>query len=191
MKMDIYEPFQQVSMWGGNFKVDGGLNSIASPMLMVDSTSVENKVRKCDFYFFCWVNFFFMWNLDYKSYNSIFWIWILQSEDIPQESREPSGSGADQETTNKDVNKVLKFLQDIPLLCIAIEMFSYLLFHCKLLLVLRSLKCDLLSATLKIFLKHEWFCCSIFVCVADSMAAKYSCVDAKTPSSESRGCSEK
>lgn len=115
MKMDIYEPFQQVSMWGGNFKVDGGLNSIASPMLMV-GTNVENKVRKCDFYFFCWVNFFFMWNLDYKSYNSIFWIWILQSEDIPQESREPSGSGADQEATNKEVNKVMKFLQDISLL---------------------------------------------------------------------------
>lgn len=47
--MDIYEPFQQVSLWGDNFKLDGGLNSIASPMLMVDSTSVENKVRKCDF----------------------------------------------------------------------------------------------------------------------------------------------
>ncbi|KAG5045545.1 hypothetical protein JHK86_014951 [Glycine max] len=75
MKMDIYEPFQQVSLWGDNFKLDGGLNSIASPMLMVDSTSVENK-----------------------------------SEDIPQESREPSGSGADQEATNKEVNKMLRRL---------------------------------------------------------------------------------
>ncbi|KAG4392991.1 hypothetical protein GLYMA_04G254800v4 [Glycine max] len=45
MKMDIYEPFQQVSMWGGNFKVDGGLNSIASPMLMV-GTNVENKMLR-------------------------------------------------------------------------------------------------------------------------------------------------
>ncbi|XP_020212519.1 transcription factor TGA4 isoform X2 [Cajanus cajan] len=72
MKMDIYEPFQQVSMWGDSFKVNGGLNSIASPILMVD-TSMENK-----------------------------------SEYIPQESREPSG--ADQETTNKDVNKMLRRL---------------------------------------------------------------------------------
>ncbi|KAL2339855.1 hypothetical protein Fmac_007795 [Flemingia macrophylla] len=72
MKMDIYEPFQQVSMWGDNFKVDGGLNSIASPILMIDTT-MENK-----------------------------------SEYIPQESREPSG--ADQETSNKDVNKMLRRL---------------------------------------------------------------------------------
>jgi len=44
--MDIYEPFQQVSMWGDSFKVEGGLNSIASPMLLVNSntTSMENKV---------------------------------------------------------------------------------------------------------------------------------------------------
>ncbi|TKY74335.1 Transcription factor TGA3 [Spatholobus suberectus] len=70
--MDIYEPFQQVSMWGDNFKVDGGLNSAAPPMLMVD-TSMETK-----------------------------------SEYIPQESREPSG--ADQETTDKDVNKMLRRL---------------------------------------------------------------------------------
>lgn len=43
--MDIYEPFQQVSMWGDSFKVEGGLNSIASPMLLVNSntTSMENK----------------------------------------------------------------------------------------------------------------------------------------------------
>ena len=41
--MDIFEPFQQVSMWGDNFKVDGGLNSITSPMLLVN-TSMENKV---------------------------------------------------------------------------------------------------------------------------------------------------
>ncbi|XP_004515653.1 transcription factor TGA3-like isoform X2 [Cicer arietinum] len=40
--MDIYEPFQQVSMWGDSFKVEGGLNSIASPMLLVN-TSMENK----------------------------------------------------------------------------------------------------------------------------------------------------
>ncbi|XP_027942388.1 transcription factor TGA3-like isoform X3 [Vigna unguiculata] len=72
MKMDIYEPFQQVGMWGDGFKVDGGLNSIASPILMVD-TNVETK-----------------------------------SEYIPQESREPSG--ADQETTDKDVNKMRRRL---------------------------------------------------------------------------------
>ncbi|XP_058781925.1 transcription factor TGA3-like isoform X2 [Vicia villosa] len=42
--MDIYEPFQQVSMWGDNFKVEGGLNSIASsPMLMVNTSTIENK----------------------------------------------------------------------------------------------------------------------------------------------------
>ncbi|CAI8597469.1 unnamed protein product [Vicia faba] len=43
--MDIYdEPFQQVSMWGDTFKVEGGLNSIASsPMLMVNTTSMESK----------------------------------------------------------------------------------------------------------------------------------------------------
>jgi len=46
MKMDIYEPFQQVGMWGDGFKVDGGLNSIASPILMVDN-NVESKVRFC------------------------------------------------------------------------------------------------------------------------------------------------
>lgn len=40
--MGIYEPFHQVSMWGDSFKVDGSLNSIASPMLMVN-TSMENK----------------------------------------------------------------------------------------------------------------------------------------------------
>ncbi|KAK8465216.1 hypothetical protein PHAVU_009G026900 [Phaseolus vulgaris] len=72
MKMDIYEPFQQVGMWGDGFKVDGGLNSIASPILMVD-TNVEGK-----------------------------------SEYIPQESRELSG--ADQETTDKDVNKMRRRL---------------------------------------------------------------------------------
>ncbi|XP_057729480.1 transcription factor TGA7-like isoform X2 [Arachis stenosperma] len=33
--MDIFETFPQVSMWGDNFKVDGGLiNSITSPMLL-------------------------------------------------------------------------------------------------------------------------------------------------------------
>jgi hypothetical protein len=43
--MDIYEPFPQVSMWGDSFKVEGGLNSIASPMLLVNTTtSMENKV---------------------------------------------------------------------------------------------------------------------------------------------------
>ncbi|XP_061365337.1 transcription factor TGA3-like [Gastrolobium bilobum] len=39
--MDIYEPFQQL-MWEDSFKVDTGLNSIASPMLLVN-TSMENK----------------------------------------------------------------------------------------------------------------------------------------------------
>ncbi|XP_061339533.1 transcription factor TGA3-like [Gastrolobium bilobum] len=43
-RMGIYEPFHHVSMWGDSFKVDGSLNSIASPMLMVN-TSMENKVR--------------------------------------------------------------------------------------------------------------------------------------------------
>ncbi|KAK7351159.1 hypothetical protein VNO77_10398 [Canavalia gladiata] len=71
--MDIYEPFQQVSMWGDSFKVEGGLNSIASPPMLMVNTSMENK-----------------------------------SEYIPHESREPSG--ADQETTNKDVSKVLRRL---------------------------------------------------------------------------------
>ncbi|KAJ1406795.1 hypothetical protein SESBI_24767 [Sesbania bispinosa] len=70
--MDIYESFQQVSMWGDNFKVDGSLNSIASPMLLVNTT-IENK-----------------------------------PEYIPHEPREPSGT--DQETTNKDVSKVLRRL---------------------------------------------------------------------------------
>ncbi|CAL5202900.1 unnamed protein product [Lathyrus oleraceus] len=42
--MDIYEPFQQVSMWGDSFKVESGLSSVASsPMLMVNTTSIENK----------------------------------------------------------------------------------------------------------------------------------------------------
>ncbi|KAK7311593.1 hypothetical protein RJT34_09838 [Clitoria ternatea] len=72
--MNIYESLQQVSMWEDNFKVDGSLNSIASPMLM-DNTSMENKPVY-----------------------------------IPHESREPSG--ADQETTNKDVNKVRRLAQN-------------------------------------------------------------------------------
>ncbi|GAU49877.1 hypothetical protein TSUD_408160 [Trifolium subterraneum] len=72
--MDIYEPFQQVSMWGDSFKVEGGLNSIASPMLLVNTTtSMENK-----------------------------------SEYIPHEQSEPSE--VNQETTNKDVSKVLRRL---------------------------------------------------------------------------------
>ncbi|KAK7321097.1 hypothetical protein VNO77_31291 [Canavalia gladiata] len=40
--MGIYDPFHQVSMWGDSFKVDGCLNSIDSPMLMM-KPSVENK----------------------------------------------------------------------------------------------------------------------------------------------------
>ncbi|KAF1865378.1 hypothetical protein Lal_00004752 [Lupinus albus] len=36
--MDIYEPFQQVNMWGDSFKVEGGMNSIASPVLLVNTT---------------------------------------------------------------------------------------------------------------------------------------------------------
>ncbi|XP_045803323.1 transcription factor TGA3-like isoform X2 [Trifolium pratense] len=72
--MDIYEPLQQVSMWGDSFKVEGGLNSIASPMLLVNTTtSMENK-----------------------------------SEYIPHEPSEPSE--VNQETTNKDVSKVLRRL---------------------------------------------------------------------------------
>ncbi|XP_057442610.1 transcription factor TGA4-like isoform X3 [Lotus japonicus] len=41
-RMDIYEPFHQVTMWGDSFKIDGSLNSIASPMFMMN-TSMENK----------------------------------------------------------------------------------------------------------------------------------------------------
>ncbi|XP_027368959.1 transcription factor TGA7-like [Abrus precatorius] len=40
--MGIYDPFHQVSMWGDSFKVDGSLNSIASPMLMM-KPRMENK----------------------------------------------------------------------------------------------------------------------------------------------------
>ncbi|XP_019417198.1 PREDICTED: transcription factor TGA4-like isoform X2 [Lupinus angustifolius] len=40
--MDIYEPFKQVNMWGDSFKVEGGLNSIASPVLLVN-TNMEAK----------------------------------------------------------------------------------------------------------------------------------------------------
>lgn len=57
--MDIYKPFQQVSMWSDGFKVEGGLNSIASPMLLVSNTSmVENKVSKYMMFFI--IYFIFM-----------------------------------------------------------------------------------------------------------------------------------
>ncbi|KAL2317746.1 hypothetical protein Fmac_031622 [Flemingia macrophylla] len=41
-RMGIYDPFHQVNMWGDSFKIDGSLNSIASPMLMM-KPSMENK----------------------------------------------------------------------------------------------------------------------------------------------------
>ncbi|RYR47650.1 hypothetical protein Ahy_A07g033592 [Arachis hypogaea] len=44
--MDIFDTFPQVSMWGDNFKVDGGLiNSITSPMLLVSTSTMamDNK----------------------------------------------------------------------------------------------------------------------------------------------------
>ncbi|TKY56220.1 Transcription factor TGA7 [Spatholobus suberectus] len=40
--MGIYDPFHQVNMWGDSFKIDGSLNSIAPPMLMMKS-SMQNK----------------------------------------------------------------------------------------------------------------------------------------------------
>ncbi|KAF1889192.1 hypothetical protein Lal_00024514 [Lupinus albus] len=40
--MGKYEPFNEVSMWEDTFKVDSSMNSMASPMLMVN-TSMENK----------------------------------------------------------------------------------------------------------------------------------------------------
>lgn len=49
-RMGIYEPFQQVSMWGDNFKVENGLSSSASPIFLVNP-STENKVRKPEFLF--------------------------------------------------------------------------------------------------------------------------------------------
>ncbi|KAF7816926.1 transcription factor TGA7-like [Senna tora] len=41
-RMGIYEPFQQVSMWGDNFKVENSLNSGPSSIFMVNP-STENK----------------------------------------------------------------------------------------------------------------------------------------------------
>ncbi|RDX73844.1 Transcription factor TGA7 [Mucuna pruriens] len=41
-RMGIYDPFHQGSMWGDSFKIDGSLNSIASPMLMM-KPSMQNK----------------------------------------------------------------------------------------------------------------------------------------------------
>lgn len=41
-RMGIYDPFHQVSMWGDTFKIDGSLNSIAPPMLMM-KPSMQNK----------------------------------------------------------------------------------------------------------------------------------------------------
>ncbi|XP_024640014.1 transcription factor TGA3 isoform X5 [Medicago truncatula] len=42
--MNMYEPFLQVSIWEDSFKVDHStLNSIASPMLKMNITSMENK----------------------------------------------------------------------------------------------------------------------------------------------------
>ncbi|CAI8585503.1 unnamed protein product [Vicia faba] len=42
--MDIYESFHQVNLWEDSFKVDHStLNSISSPMLMMNNSSMENK----------------------------------------------------------------------------------------------------------------------------------------------------
>lgn len=46
-RMDIYESFHQVNLWEDSFKVDHStLNPISSPMLMMNSSSIENKVKK-------------------------------------------------------------------------------------------------------------------------------------------------
>ncbi|XP_058744564.1 transcription factor TGA3-like [Vicia villosa] len=43
-RMDIYESFHQVNLWEDSFKVDHStLNSISSPMLMMNNSSLENK----------------------------------------------------------------------------------------------------------------------------------------------------
>ncbi|CAL5189344.1 unnamed protein product [Lathyrus oleraceus] len=43
-RMDIYESFHQVNLWEDSFKVDHStLNPISSPMLMMNSSSIENK----------------------------------------------------------------------------------------------------------------------------------------------------
>jgi len=42
--MGIYDPFHQVNMWGDSFKIDGSLNSIATPMFMM-KPSMQNKVK--------------------------------------------------------------------------------------------------------------------------------------------------
>ncbi|XP_047178065.1 transcription factor TGA7-like [Vigna umbellata] len=41
-RMGIYDPFHQVNMWGDSFKIDGSLNSIATPMFMM-KPSMQNK----------------------------------------------------------------------------------------------------------------------------------------------------
>ncbi|CAJ1971813.1 unnamed protein product [Sphenostylis stenocarpa] len=41
-RMGIYDPFHQVNMWGDSFKIDGSLNSIASPMFMM-KPGMQNK----------------------------------------------------------------------------------------------------------------------------------------------------
>jgi len=42
--MGIYDPFHQVNMWGDSFKIDGSLNSIATPMF-ITKPSMKNKVK--------------------------------------------------------------------------------------------------------------------------------------------------
>jgi len=55
--MNIYEPFLQVSMWEDSFKVDHStLNSIASPMLKMNISSMENKVKLNS-----WISILFLW----------------------------------------------------------------------------------------------------------------------------------
>lgn len=58
-RMGIYEPFQQVSMWGDNFKVDNSLSSGTSPIFMVNP-STENKVRNLEFLLLCQLASFYL-----------------------------------------------------------------------------------------------------------------------------------
>jgi transcription factor TGA len=103
--MEIYEPFHQVSMWEDSFKVDHStLNSIASPMLKMNISSLENKVKLNSWIFilFLRLSLIFIWKLVHNSLLNF----LFQSEYVPHESREPSGD--DQESTEEPAPKVIK-----------------------------------------------------------------------------------
>lgn len=108
--MDVYEPFQQVSMWDDSFRADDeGLNSEASPILLVN-TSTENRVRIQHIWlsisFGDYISFILIQNQNLLLIpNFLNVIRILQSENNPCESRGPS---ADDQEPNKNVNKVMK-----------------------------------------------------------------------------------